>query len=44
MRPRDENKMQGIREKAIEMITNEGLENFGINRLAKAVGVSPATK
>jgi len=43
MRPRDENKIQGIREKAIEMITNEGLENFGINRLAKAVGVSPAT-
>lgn len=43
MRPRDENKIQGIREKAIEMITNEGLENFGINKLAKAVGVSPAT-
>jgi TetR/AcrR family transcriptional repressor of multidrug resistance operon len=43
MRQRDENKIQGIREKAIEMITNEGLENFGINKLAKAAGVSPAT-
>jgi AcrR family transcriptional regulator len=43
MRQRDENKMQAIREKAIEIIAIEGLENFGINKLAKAVGVSPAT-
>lgn len=43
MRYRDENKIQTIREKAIEMIARDGLENFGINRLAKAAGVSPAT-
>jgi AcrR family transcriptional regulator len=43
MRPRDENKIQAIKEKAIEMVAKEGLENFGINRLAKAAGVSPAT-
>lgn len=43
MRPRDENKIRAIKEKAIEMVANEGLDNFGINRLAKAAGVSPAT-
>ncbi|PSL46376.1 TetR family transcriptional regulator [Chitinophaga niastensis] len=43
MRHRDENKIQAIREKAIEMVANDGLENFGINRLAKTAGVSPAT-
>ncbi|RFS26343.1 TetR/AcrR family transcriptional regulator [Chitinophaga silvatica] len=43
MRYRDENKVQAIRERAIEMIAKEGLENFSINRLAKAAGVSPAT-
>ncbi|MFB6457231.1 TetR/AcrR family transcriptional regulator [Chitinophaga sp. Hz27] len=43
MRYRDENKIQNIKEKAIEMIAKEGYENFGINRLAKAAGVSPAT-
>lgn len=43
MRYRDENKIQAIRESAIEMVANDGLENFGINRLAKAAGVSPAT-
>lgn len=43
MRYRDENKVQNIKARAIEMIANEGLENFGINRLAKAAGVSPAT-
>ncbi|MBV7532559.1 TetR/AcrR family transcriptional regulator [Chitinophaga sp. sic0106] len=43
MRYRDENKVQNIKARAIEMIATEGLENFGINRLAKAAGVSPAT-
>ncbi|NIG54383.1 TetR/AcrR family transcriptional regulator [Chitinophaga sp. Cy-1792] len=43
MRYRDEDKIQRIKEKAIEMIAKEGYENFGINRLAKAAGVSPAT-
>ncbi|WP_436488409.1 TetR/AcrR family transcriptional regulator [Chitinophaga sp. ARDCPP14] len=43
MRYRDENKIQAIRESAIEMVVKDGLENFGINRLAKAAGVSPAT-
>lgn len=43
MRYRDENKIQAIRESAIKMVAKDGLENFGINRLAKAAGVSPAT-
>jgi AcrR family transcriptional regulator len=43
MRTRDEAKEQAIRQKAIEMIAREGLDGFGVNKLAKAVGVSPAT-
>lgn len=43
MRPRDENKLQSIKLKAVEMIAREGLEGFSINKLAKAAGVSPAT-
>ncbi len=43
MRPRDESKIQSIRQLAVEMISKEGLEGFGINKLAKAAGVSPAT-
>ncbi|AYL96388.1 TetR/AcrR family transcriptional regulator [Mucilaginibacter celer] len=43
MRPRDEHKEQQIRQKAIEMIVSDGLDGFGINKLAKAAGVSPAT-
>ncbi|HEY9256361.1 TetR/AcrR family transcriptional regulator [Chitinophaga sp.] len=43
MRYRDENKVLAIREAAIDMVAKDGLENFGINRLAKAAGVSPAT-
>lgn len=43
MRQRDENKILTITEKAIEMIANDGLENFGINKLARAAGISPAT-
>ena len=43
MRVRDENKEKAIRQKAIEMIVKEGLDGFGVNKLAKAAGVSPAT-
>lgn len=43
MRARDENKERMIRQKAIEMIVKEGLDGFGVNKLAKAAGVSPAT-
>lgn len=43
MRTRDEQKELAIRQKAIEMIAKEGLDGFGVNKLAKAAGVSPAT-
>lgn len=43
MRIRDEQKEQNLRRKAIEMIATEGLERFGINKLAKAATVSPGT-
>ncbi len=43
MRARDENKICLLHHKAIEMIVKEGLDGFGVNKLAKAAGVSPAT-
>lgn len=43
MRTRDENKILAIREKAIDLMVEEGLEGFSIQKLAKAAGVSPAT-
>ena len=43
MRTRDENKEQAIRQQAIAMIAREGLDNFSVNKLARAAGVSPAT-
>jgi AcrR family transcriptional regulator len=43
MRARDENKENALREKAVEMIVREGLEGFGVNKLARAAGVSPGT-
>jgi AcrR family transcriptional regulator len=43
MRTRDENKVLAIREKAIDLMVEEGLEGFSIQKLAKAAGVSPAT-
>jgi AcrR family transcriptional regulator len=43
MRTRDENKERIIREKALKMIVEEGLDGFSMQRLAKAAGVSPAT-
>jgi len=43
MRPRDENKEQAIRDKAIEMIVQDGFDGLSMSKLAKAAGVSPAT-
>lgn len=43
MRARDENKEITIREKAIELIVNEGFGGFSMGKLAKAANVSPAT-
>lgn len=43
MRVRDENKEITIRERAMEMIVNEGFDGLSMHKLAKAAGVSPAT-
>jgi TetR/AcrR family transcriptional regulator, multidrug resistance operon repressor len=43
MRTRDENKELAIREKALEMIVDEGFDGLSMQKLAKAAGVSPAT-
>ncbi|MFN8428935.1 MAG: TetR/AcrR family transcriptional regulator [Spirosomataceae bacterium] len=43
MRIRDENKQAIVKEKAIEMLVNEGFDGFSMQKLAKAAGVSPAT-
>lgn len=43
MRTRDESKEQTIREKAIEMIVQEGFDGLSMQKLAKAANVSPAT-
>src|SRR5687768_3148818 len=43
MRTRDEQKEEAIRRQAIEMIAKEGLDEFSVNKLAKAAGVSVAT-
>jgi AcrR family transcriptional regulator len=43
MRARDEQKEAVIREKAIELIVNEGFSGFSMGKLAKAANVSPAT-
>lgn len=43
MRPRDENKVIQLKQKAIEMIVGDGIEGFGVNKLAKAAGVAPGT-
>lgn len=43
MRPRDEIKEQAIRQKAIEMIVNEGFDGLSMQKLAKEANVSPAT-
>lgn len=43
MRNRDENKIQAIMEQAYQMLAEQGLDGFSIQKLAKAAGVSPAT-
>lgn len=43
MRTRDTNKEEIVKRKAIEMLVNQGVEGFGMNRLAKECGVSVAT-
>lgn len=43
MRTRDEHKERTIRKKALEMIVQEGIERFSIQKLAKQASVSPAT-
>jgi len=43
MRTRDINKEVSIREKAVELIADEGLDGFSMQKLAKSAGVSPAT-
>lgn len=43
MRVKDENKEKAIREKAMEMIVQEGFDGLSMQKLAQAAGVSPAT-
>lgn len=43
MRQRDESKELALREKAIEIIVNEGFDGLSMQKLAKAANVSPAT-
>ncbi|MES1219353.1 MAG: helix-turn-helix domain-containing protein, partial [Bacteroidota bacterium] len=43
MRTRNTDKQQLVKEQAIEMIVKEGVEGFGMNRLANACGISVAT-
>src|SRR5450432_4114262 len=43
MRVRDDNKVQTIREKAIDLIVAQGFDGFSMQKLAKAANVSPAT-
>ena len=43
MRTRDENKEKVIKQKALEMIVQEGFDGLSMQKLAKAANVSPAT-
>ncbi len=43
MRPKNLEKEASIREKALAIISEEGLENLSMQKLAKAAGVSPRT-
>lgn len=43
VRQRDESKELALREKAIEIIVNEGFDGLSMQKLAKAAKVSPAT-
>jgi len=43
MRVRDTNKEAIVKQKAIEILVRQGIEGFGMNRLAKESGISVAT-
>jgi TetR/AcrR family transcriptional repressor of multidrug resistance operon len=43
MRTRDTNKEEIVKQKALEMLVSQGVEGFGMNRLAKECGISVAT-
>ncbi len=43
MRIRDNNKILGIKQKAMKMIVKEGFDGLSMHKLAKAAEVSPAT-
>lgn len=43
MRVRDINKERAIRDQALEMMVNEGLNGFSMQKLARSANVSPAT-
>ncbi|MEO5591631.1 MAG: TetR/AcrR family transcriptional regulator [Chitinophagaceae bacterium] len=43
MRTRDDNKIQAIRQKAVDLIVRQGFDGFSMQKLAKAASVSPAT-
>lgn len=43
MRIRDEEKVQLVKQKALESLVKDGFEGFSMNKLAKACGISVAT-
>lgn len=43
MRTRDNQKQELVKQKAVELIVKEGLENFSMNKLAKVCRISVAT-
>jgi AcrR family transcriptional regulator len=43
MRPKDENKAEAIREKAIQIIVKEGFDGLSMQKLAKAANISAST-
>ncbi|TCC94335.1 TetR/AcrR family transcriptional regulator [Pedobacter frigiditerrae] len=43
MRVRDEEKVQLVKQKALESLVQDGFEGFSMNKLAKACGISVAT-
>lgn len=43
MRVRNEEKVQLVKQKAMELVVSDGFEGFSVNKLAKACGISVAT-
>ena len=43
MRTRDTDKEQLVKQKAIELLVNDGLDGFSMNKLAKACDIAVAT-